>query len=1233
MRLHHSYNGIRPLQSKEMQSTIEEPTSRPTSTKDDLKDDTKDDRTKTQTAATDRQPHALDDHKKVQTAALCRLSKCRNRIGALMLKTDSLQDTKRAVSDFDSLLSAYQAAHSEYIECLSKNKELADEAHKDDQRFFANECSAFDFRARVMRWIDEEETRLADELTSASSPSVSRRSKASKGSCGSRSSIRSAKAKEEAKIAELNVQSALLDQQLDLQQRKADLLIEEKKLQLTTQLEMAKARRKVFEATEQVSRAEVGVVQSPLNPEAQSFEPTELSRTPDPQLHTAPMQLPPESDEMVPQQAPLSPMPTPHPLMQQLHFETPSPLPPPPQPSLSKPSPQSQLQPSSAAPSPWQPLPQQPPHPPVSSPWQPSTQQPISMATPLVAVSSPSLPQLLATMSLPQGEVPTFAGDPTEFKLFMNAFNARIACKTSNYADLLYYLNQYLRGEARDCITGCLHMSPEAGFNEALAVLQREYGNPYRVSSAYIDRLSQWTPIKADDSHSLKSLHIFLTRTIHAMSNLPDLQILNHLHNLQMIVTKLPSYLQGKWRDYVVQLKRTPTLSDLVQFVQRASDAANDPVFGRAALAKASGSSIKSANSSNPVKKTFAINLTETQCLLCKNIHPLTTCTAFNQYSVKERHSFLKKSKLCFACFLPGHQSKSCTNKPTCSVCQKGHHTLLHMTNFQRKKKPVSDANDTNGLTEPISPSTRTNSSVPVLSNACKIVDNAVVLHPIVPVRVRYGDKDSIITYAFFDSGSSACFVSDQLVHQLGIKGSRTVLDVRTLNGSSRSPCIAVSDLIMTDYNGNNPICLPKCYSQQEIPVDHYPMPEVLRNRESLKEAVDEMPDFMPNTPVGLLIGSNCSKALQPLKVIPSEGNGPFAVRYSHGWTINGPVEVHYDSLNHVSCHRVQVSETKVKEVPMLDVLSVLNQDFSDLDDPSSLYGQTFSQEDKQFLKILESSLKHDDGHFEAPLPFKDSDVNLPLNKCVAVKRAECQKRKMIADDRYRADYVAFVDNLLEKGYARKIPPSEQAEPGKVWYLPHHGVYHPTKKKIRVVFDCSSRFHGVSLNDLLLQGPDLTNSLIGVLSRFRLEPVAIIGDIEAMFHQVKVVTHHQSFFRFLWWPHGDLNQHLHEYAMTVHLFGASSSPSIANYALKKTADLAKASFDNEVVNVIRDNFYVDDCLVSCKSEDDAVALVHNLKSACRLGGFNLGKICSNSARVLDSLDRCEKSKELQHIGR
>ena len=128
-------------------------------------------------------------------------------------------------------------------------------------------------------------------------------------------------------------------------------------------------------------------------------------------------------------------------------------------------------------------------------------------------------------------------------------------------------------------------------------------------------------------------------------------------------------------------------------------------------------------------------------------------------------------------------------------------------------------------------------------------------------------------------------------------------------------------------------------------------------------------------------------------------------------------------------------------------------------------------------------------------------------------------------------DYKVFVRDIVAKGYAQRVPlqQKESAYEGKTWFIPHHGVYHPHKPgKVRVVFDCSAKYKGKSLNDLLLKGPDLTNSLLDILTRFRQERVAVMADIEAIFNQVRVPECDRSFSRFLWWPDGDLSQALAE---------------------------------------------------------------------------------------------------------
>ena len=67
-----------------------------------------------------------------------------------------------------------------------------------------------------------------------------------------------------------------------------------------------------------------------------------------------------------------------------------------------------------------------------------------------------------------------------------------------------------------------------------------------------------------------------------------------------------------------------------------------------------------------------------------------------------------------------------------------------------------------------------------------------------------------------------------------------------------------------------------------------------------------------------------------------------------------------------------------------------------------------------------------------------------------------------------------------------------------------------------------------------MKGPDLVNRLLGVLLRFRKDRVAIVADIESMFHQVRCTPKDRDSLRFLWWPNGDLNAEPAHFRMNVH---------------------------------------------------------------------------------------------------
>ena len=129
-----------------------------------------------------------------------------------------------------------------------------------------------------------------------------------------------------------------------------------------------------------------------------------------------------------------------------------------------------------------------------------------------------------------------------------------------------------------------------------------------------------------------------------------------------------------------------------------------------------------------------------------------------------------------------------------------------------------------------------------------------------------------------------------------------------------------------------------------------------------------------------------------------------------------------------------------------------------------------------------------------------------------------------------------------------------------------------------------------------------------------------------MFHQVKVNPKDRNALKFLWWPDGDLERETVTYRMTVHLFGATSSPSCVGFALQEAAkqfvrnDLTKAK------EVVLKNFYVDNCLFSTSSVEKGIALTRTVSEILERGGFHLTKWMSNDEQVVAAVPERDRAK-------
>ncbi|XP_071956811.1 uncharacterized protein [Antedon mediterranea] len=359
---------------------------------------------------------------------------------------------------------------------------------------------------------------------------------------------------------------------------------------------------------------------------------------------------------------------------------------------------------------------------------------------------------------------------------------------------------------------------------------------------------------------------------------------------------------------------------------------------------------------------------------------------------------------------------------------------------------------------------------------------------------------------------------------------------------------------------------------------------------------------------VDLLIGGDLPELHQPYEVKPAM----WAIRHTNSSWLGCEWSVDFN-CNFI---RAEPLEEQFKQL--------CNIEFNDIPTEKTV----MSRNDLQALQMMQESTKLKNGHYQVSMPWKSPPEEFPNNKAVALKRLNLLKSRLIKESTLHTKYTDFMNDLLLKSYAEEALQKDQPR----WYLPHHPVLNPQKpEKVRVVFDGSAKYQGVCLNDKLYQGPDLTNTFVGVLLRFRLGPIAFAVDIEKMFYQVKVGETDSHYLSYLWWEDGNLNMNPQEYQMVVHLFGGKSSPS-SYFALRKVAKDHADDFDPVVTNVVNNNFYVDDCLKSVDSEETlAIGLAKELKNLLTRG-VNLTKWVSNSNQLVSTLTDSEQNASTSLFG-
>ncbi|XP_050419539.1 uncharacterized protein LOC126832715 [Patella vulgata] len=794
--------------------------------------------------------------------------------------------------------------------------------------------------------------------------------------------------------------------------------------------------------------------------------------------------------------------------------------------------------------------------------------------------------------------------------------------------------------------------------------LEDRYGAPEMIEESLKNKLSSFPKLTNKDTKKLYELSDLVSEIESIKDNERMKSLFGHYDSstgVTPIINKLPYYLQEKWTSTAVSYLKNhmsvvyPPFSHFAEFLREQSRIRNNPSFSyevpqfkkEPKYVEKSNFLVKKTDTEEVQKPPSSLNNTS-KCPLHQTDHSLNRCRAFRRKPMQERLKFLKDNKVCFRCCDSiSHVQRECKKTIHCPKCNSDDHPLALHADPLAVDPPTTTSNHGGESFKKVSSlCTRICGQFPGKSCA-----------KIVLCNVYASDKpDKVIRlYVMIDDQSNRTLGSPRLFDLLAVKCEETEYVLTSCSGKVRTAGRKINGIVLESLDQTVQLDLPTIIECNQMPDNRneIPTPDVARSYSHLHDIAHHIPPIDENAHIILLIGRDVIKAHHVLDHRIGPANTPYAQKLPIGWVIIGesclgsvhvPEVLNVNKTNVLENGRTTMFDPCNNRIKLQETLDTVYCDRMQLFKTPEWdsFGQNIflkqkdddkpglSVDDRSFLHIMDASFRQDvDGKWSCPLPFREPRPRLQNNYTQVLKRANMLDKSLHKDHVKRGHFIAFMNKMLQNGHAEVAPPLQKSE--ECWYLPIFGVYHPRKQnQVRIVFDSAAKYNGICLNDVLLSGPDFTNSLLGILMRFRRESVAVIADIQQMFYCFKVDQQHRNYLRFLWHEENNIDKPLIEFRMCVHVFGNTASPAIATYGLRLAAK--RSTLGSDVTNFVENDFYVDDGLSSFPTAHQATDLIKRTQEVLKVeGGLRLHKIVSNREEVMTSFPREDLATDLKDL--
>ena len=434
--------------------------------------------------------------------------------------------------------------------------------------------------------------------------------------------------------------------------------------------------------------------------------------------------------------------------------------------------------------------------------------------------------------------------------------------------------------------------------------LKKRFGGVLHIVDAHLAQVADGPHIKQDDVFGLDRLLVNMESCFLTLKEWNAMDRLNSPETLSKILDRLPSRLQHQFNEKCAELyslQQEPSFEKLMRFIE------SRVIMGESRLGKKLLSKTKKPDPQvTHISKTSASQKTQIssvstqgysraglpgqrqdvlECTMCKGDHHLAKCQSFVDKSINEKKQFIVDNRLCYNCLQSGHTVRDCRSRRYTAInCGRKHHTLIHPSNSQEAQE--SD--------RPSSASSQTETQAYSLNATSPVTGGNKVRLKVLPVKVwNWNQSEMVQEYAFLDEESDTTMCTLELANKLSVKGSDTLVSIRTVNGLTQMKGKYVSFTLQgmssSEHYWPRIIDLPRVLAVNSLPAsltNCIPNEKDMRCVNHLRNVM--IPD-LAHQKVQLLIGADTLAAHVQHDIRFGESGQPAAVLAGLGWTLFGP--------------------------------------------------------------------------------------------------------------------------------------------------------------------------------------------------------------------------------------------------------------------------------------------------------------------------------------------------------